>query len=69
MISVSCPSCNEKGKVPNTYAGRSIPCYKCRIWFRAPARWRSILRTGCARMLVALSGGVLISVLVIFLDK
>lgn len=33
MPTVKCPSCHEKGKIPDTFIGHSIKCGKCGIKF------------------------------------
>jgi hypothetical protein len=56
MIFVTCPSCGEKGGLPNQLVGRKVRCQKCGKSFLAAAPTAESLTSGSALNLVAVAG-------------
>jgi hypothetical protein len=56
MIFVTCPSCGEKGGLPNQLVGRKVRCQKCGKSFLAAAPTAETLTSGSALNLVAVAG-------------
>ena len=56
MIFVTCPSCGEKGGLPNHLVGKRIRCQKCGKSFLAAAPTAESLVSGSALNLIAVAG-------------
>jgi hypothetical protein len=56
MIFVTCPSCGERGGLPNQLVGRKVRCQKCGKSFLAAAPTAESLTSGTALNLVAVAG-------------
>jgi hypothetical protein len=56
MMFVTCPSCGEKGGLPNHLIGKKIRCQKCGKSFLAAAPTAESLVSGAALNLIAVAG-------------